>query len=111
MPQESRNYRNRLAIFVDEFKGNVVLIGELDTLDSHGSLAPPVPSKHPCSVSLDASQSVKCLHNTPCSTPPLLMGLARGAEMRVKEIVATQDHEVVLFPSSSPGSTGLAAVK
>jgi hypothetical protein len=46
MPHETRNERDRLVVIVQEFKGAILLVIELDTSDAHGSLAPSVALEH-----------------------------------------------------------------
>src|SRR6266702_2507837 len=63
MPHETRNERDRLLVIIQEFKGDIVLVLELDTSDSHGSLAPSVALEHLLLVRTNVLQGVKCLHN------------------------------------------------
>src|SRR5438874_181612 len=63
MPHETRNERERLVVILQEFKGDIVLVLELDTSDSHGSLAPSVALEHLLLVRTNVLHGVKCLHN------------------------------------------------
>src|SRR6266571_2613685 len=64
MPHEARDNRNGEIVVIEQFKGTISFFAELNTLDSHGSLAPSVGMRHLFLTRTNALQAVKCLLNS-----------------------------------------------
>src|SRR5258708_3897942 len=64
VPHEARDDGNGGIVFIEEDVRNVLFIVELNTLDSHGSLAPSVETGHLFFTRTDALQGAKCLLNS-----------------------------------------------
>src|SRR5712692_160704 len=64
LPQEARYNRNGLAVIIEQFKGFVMVMVPADMVDSHGSLAPSLASKHLFLSRTNALQGFKCPHNS-----------------------------------------------
>src|SRR5437879_11381211 len=62
LPQEASDNGNGLAVIIEQFKGFVMVLIPVDMVDSHGSLAPSLASKHPFLSRTHALQGFKCLH-------------------------------------------------
>src|SRR5713101_8975579 len=64
MPHEARDNGNGEIVVIDKFKGTLSFVAELNTVDSHGSLAPSVAMRHLFLTRTNALQGVKCLLNS-----------------------------------------------
>src|SRR6266571_511570 len=64
MPHEARDNGNGEIVVIEKFKGTISFFAELNTVDSHGSLAPSVGMRHLFLTRTNALQGVKCLLNS-----------------------------------------------
>src|SRR5713101_2753620 len=64
MPHEARDNGNGEIVVIEKFKGTLSFVAELNTVDSHGSLAPSVGMRHLFLTRTNALQGVKCLLNS-----------------------------------------------
>src|SRR6266571_273749 len=64
MPHEARDNGNGEIVVIEQCKGTISFFAELNTLDSHGSLAPSVGMRHLFLTRTNALQAVKCLLNS-----------------------------------------------
>src|SRR5258708_35462803 len=64
MPHEARDNGNGEIVVIEKFKGTTSFVAELNTVDSHGSLAPSVGMRHLFLTRTNALQGVKCLLNS-----------------------------------------------
>src|SRR6266571_2825285 len=64
MPHEARDNGNGEIVVIEQFKGTISFFAELNTVDSHGSLAPSVGMRHLFLTRTNALQAVKCLLNS-----------------------------------------------
>src|SRR6266568_6196139 len=64
MPHEARDNGNGEIVVIEQFKGTISFFAELNTVDSHGSLAPSVGMRHLFLTRTNALQGVKCLLNS-----------------------------------------------
>src|SRR6266567_8605278 len=79
LPQEASDNGNGLAVIIEQFKGFVMVIVPADMVDSHGSLAPYLASKHPFLSRTHALQGFKCPHNSETAFERRFQGLLRHA--------------------------------
>ncbi len=77
--QEASYNGNGLAVIIEQFKGFVMDIVPADMVDSHGSLAPSLASKHPFLSRTYAQRGYKCPHNPETPFEQRFQGLLRQA--------------------------------
>jgi hypothetical protein len=111
--QEASDNGNGLAVIIKQFKGFVMDMVAADMVDSHGSLAPSVASKHLFLSRTNALQSYKCPHNIETPFEKRFQAMLRsawnrwswhvivadpgsGKTMGIRELVQTTGSPVIL---------------
>src|SRR5258708_14428832 len=89
MPHEARDNGNGEIVVIEKFKGPISFVAELNTVDSHGSVAASVGMRHLFLTRTNALQGVKCLLN---STKP---GKAEKRPLGIPVMVARGQQALV----------------